>query len=118
MQESPIEDRYDSYINYANRIREIFGLNYALSMFCCAAVRNYRRSYGAEDRPELIAGMRVILLRGERRFTRKTAEDQHLRIGRDDRRQAALPYQRCRTGTRTRSVLLSGCRHHQASGQR
>jgi len=52
LSESPIELRYDSYINYANRIREIFGLNYALSMFCCAAVRNYRRAYyTGEDKP-------------------------------------------------------------------
>src|SRR5258705_8622597 len=42
--ESPLEDRYDSYIKYANSIREVFGLNYALSMFCCAAVRNFRRN--------------------------------------------------------------------------
>jgi deoxycytidylate deaminase len=41
--ESPLEDRYDSYINYANKLREVFGLNYALSMFCCAAARNFRR---------------------------------------------------------------------------
>jgi len=52
LHESPIEDRYDSYINYANRIREIFGLNYALSMFCCAALRNYRRAFhNGEDKP-------------------------------------------------------------------
>lgn len=48
LQETPLEARYDSYINYANRIRQTFGLNYALAMFCCAAVRNFRRQEGAD----------------------------------------------------------------------
>jgi deoxycytidylate deaminase len=43
MTESPLEKRYDSYIRYANRIREILDLPYALAMLCCAAVRNFRR---------------------------------------------------------------------------
>jgi hypothetical protein len=33
--DSPLEDRYDSYIRYANKLREVFGLNYTLE--CCAA---------------------------------------------------------------------------------
>lgn len=41
--ESPLEDRYDSYIRYANKLRHAFGLNYALAMLCCVAVRNFRR---------------------------------------------------------------------------
>jgi hypothetical protein len=41
--DTPLEDRYDSYIKYANKLREVFGLNYTLSMLCCAAVRNFRR---------------------------------------------------------------------------
>lgn len=50
--ETPIDSRYDTYIKYANKLREVFGLNYALAMFCCAAVRNYRRqSVGEEDHP-------------------------------------------------------------------
>lgn len=41
--DSPLEYRYDSYIKYANKLREVFGLNYTLAMLCCAAVRNFRR---------------------------------------------------------------------------
>jgi deoxycytidylate deaminase len=41
--ESPLEQRYDSYIIYANKLREILGIPYALAMMCCTAVRNYRR---------------------------------------------------------------------------
>ncbi len=53
LRESPIEDRYDSYIKCANRIREIFKLNYALAMYCCAAVRHFRRKHrnGEDDLP-------------------------------------------------------------------
>lgn len=43
LKESPLEDRYDSYIKYANGLREVFGFPYALAMLCCAAVRNFRR---------------------------------------------------------------------------
>jgi deoxycytidylate deaminase len=43
LKETPLEDKYDTYINYANKIREILGLPYALAMLCCAAVRNFRR---------------------------------------------------------------------------
>ena len=51
--ESPLEARYDSYIKYANKLREVFGLNYTLSMLCCAAVRNFRRQKNkAETNPE------------------------------------------------------------------
>lgn len=41
--DSPLEERYDSYIKYANKLREVFGLNYTLAMLCCLAVRNFRR---------------------------------------------------------------------------
>lgn len=51
LNDTPIEDRYDSYIKYANELRKVFGLNYALAMFCCAAVRNFRRKFGGEDKP-------------------------------------------------------------------
>ncbi len=43
LKETPVEDKYNSYIIYANKIREILGLPYALAMLCCAAVRNFRR---------------------------------------------------------------------------
>ena len=43
LKELPLEERYDSYINYANEIRKILGLPYALAALCCAAVRNFRR---------------------------------------------------------------------------
>lgn len=43
LQDSPLECRYDSYITYANKIRETLSLMYALAMLCCLAVRNYRR---------------------------------------------------------------------------
>jgi deoxycytidylate deaminase len=43
LKESPVEDRYDSYIRYANRIRDIIGFPYALASLCCLAVRNFRR---------------------------------------------------------------------------
>ena len=38
----------------------------------------------------MIARMRVVLLRRERRFTRKAAENQHARVARQHGRQAAL----------------------------
>jgi deoxycytidylate deaminase len=43
LKDSPLEARYDSYILYANKLREVLGFDYALSMLCCAAVRNFRR---------------------------------------------------------------------------
>ena len=43
LKETPLEEKYDSYIIYANKIREILGFPYALAMLCCAAVRNFRR---------------------------------------------------------------------------
>jgi deoxycytidylate deaminase len=51
--DSPLENRYDSYIKYANKLREVFGLNYALAMLCCVAVRNFRRQKNkGKDDPE------------------------------------------------------------------
>jgi deoxycytidylate deaminase len=43
IKETPLEDRYDAYINYANKLREVMGFPYTLAMLCCAAVRNFRR---------------------------------------------------------------------------
>jgi deoxycytidylate deaminase len=43
LNESPVEVRYDSYIKYANKIRDIIGFPYALASLCCLAVRNFRR---------------------------------------------------------------------------
>lgn len=43
IKEQPLEDRYDTYIKYANKLREQIGLPYSLSILCCAAVRNFRR---------------------------------------------------------------------------
>jgi len=43
LKETPLEDKYDSYIKYANKIREVLEFPYALAMLCCMAVRNFRR---------------------------------------------------------------------------
>jgi deoxycytidylate deaminase len=43
LKESPLDQRYDSYIKYANRIRELIGFPFALASLCCTAVRNFRR---------------------------------------------------------------------------
>lgn len=41
--ETPVESKYDSRIQYANKLRELFESTSVLSMMCCAAVRAYRR---------------------------------------------------------------------------
>jgi len=41
--ETPVETRYHSYIDYANKVRELYGDDAALASLCCAAIRNYRR---------------------------------------------------------------------------
>src|SRR6267154_2436456 len=41
--ESPLEERYDSYIKYANKLRDILEMPHALAALCCTAVRNFRR---------------------------------------------------------------------------
>jgi len=41
--EEPLEDKYDTYIKYANKLREVLGFPYALAMLCCVAVRSFRR---------------------------------------------------------------------------
>jgi deoxycytidylate deaminase len=43
LKESPLETKYDSYIKYANKIRDVLEFPYALAMMCCIAVRNFRR---------------------------------------------------------------------------
>jgi len=40
--ESPVEKRYDTYIRYANRLREIYDSDDALVMLSCLAIRNER----------------------------------------------------------------------------
>ncbi len=44
-----IEARYDTHIKYANKIRELFGLPYVLSLLCCAGVRSFRREINADS---------------------------------------------------------------------
>jgi len=44
LKETPLEDKYDSYIKYANRLREVTELDWGLSVLCCTAVRNFRRN--------------------------------------------------------------------------
>jgi hypothetical protein len=39
----PPEDKYNTHIEWANKIREILDLPYALASLCCGAVRNFRR---------------------------------------------------------------------------
>jgi len=41
--ETPIEKRYDAYIRYANRLREVSENPNVLAMLCCAAIRGHRR---------------------------------------------------------------------------
>src|SRR5471030_1986473 len=48
LKETPIEDKYDSYIKYANRIRELTKFDFALSALCCMAVRTFRRDKRVE----------------------------------------------------------------------
>jgi deoxycytidylate deaminase len=43
LKEAPLEEKYDTYIRYANKLREVIGFPYALAMLCCVAVRNFRR---------------------------------------------------------------------------
>ena len=43
LKERPITDKYDTYIKYANKIRELFGIPSALSALSCVAIRNKRR---------------------------------------------------------------------------
>lgn len=40
--DKPLEDRYDTHIKYANRLRELT-LPSALAIMCCAAIRSFRR---------------------------------------------------------------------------
>lgn len=46
--ETPIEERYDTYIQYANKVRQITELNDALAILCCSAVRAHRRARDAK----------------------------------------------------------------------
>jgi cytidine deaminase len=43
LHKEPTEIRYDNYIKYANRLRELSKSNAVLAMLCCAAIRNHRR---------------------------------------------------------------------------
>ncbi len=73
LNDTNLEDRYDTYIKYANKIRELFRQPYVLATLCSAAVRNFRRSKGATSyikkqayvfdqfkRPEEIALLRQV----------------------------------------------------------
>ena len=67
----------------------------------CARSRARRSAYGSatsgsptivrEQRPEVVARVRVVLARRERGFAGKAAEDQHARVGRQHRRQSPAP---------------------------
>ncbi|MGJ4953641.1 anti-phage dCTP deaminase [Bradyrhizobium sp. HKCCYLS20291] len=46
--ESPLEDRYDTYIKYANKIRDTLEMPHALAALCCTAVRSLRRQETGE----------------------------------------------------------------------
>ena len=81
----------------------------------------------AEERPEVVARMRVVLPRGERRLARKTAEDQHARVAREHRRQAASRRLRrvagaaraaLRGAASAPGVRLRAAAAHHARGQR
>jgi deoxycytidylate deaminase len=41
--DTPTEARYDSYIRYANKLRELYDAPGTLAMVCCAALRGVRR---------------------------------------------------------------------------
>lgn len=43
LREQPLEIRYDTYISYANEIRNRYGMSQVLAMMCCAAIRAHRR---------------------------------------------------------------------------
>ncbi|TXN73916.1 hypothetical protein [Methylobacterium sp. WL8] len=46
LKDTPIEDRYTTHIEYANKFREITGQNGALAMLCCSAISAYRQKKG------------------------------------------------------------------------
>ncbi|TXN10641.1 deoxycytidylate deaminase [Methylobacterium sp. WL122] len=46
LKDTPIEDRYTTHIEYANKFREIKGQNGALAMLCCSAISAYRQKKG------------------------------------------------------------------------
>jgi len=48
LQESPLEERYDSYIRFANKIRDTLEMPHALAALCCTAVRSLRRQETGE----------------------------------------------------------------------
>lgn len=48
LKDSPVEERYDTHIKYANKLREIFEYPSVLSMLCCGALRAYRRKEGGD----------------------------------------------------------------------
>jgi deoxycytidylate deaminase len=43
LKEKPVEDRYDTYIKYANKLREVYRSDDVLAMLCCAAVSAERK---------------------------------------------------------------------------
>ncbi|CAO4173224.1 anti-phage dCTP deaminase [Methylorubrum aminovorans] len=46
LKDAPIEDRYDTHIAYANRLRSLTGDNGALAMLCCSAINAFRQKAG------------------------------------------------------------------------
>ena len=48
LNETPLEERYDSYIKYANKLRDILEMPQAMAALCCTAVRNFRRQETGE----------------------------------------------------------------------
>ncbi|WP_419952519.1 anti-phage dCTP deaminase [Methylobacterium sp.] len=45
----PFEDRYDTHINYANKLREAYKDPGLLGRICCGAIRNYRKNTKGDD---------------------------------------------------------------------
>jgi cytidine deaminase len=43
LKERPFDERYDTYIKYANKIRELFGLPSSLAVLSCIAIKSKRR---------------------------------------------------------------------------
>jgi deoxycytidylate deaminase len=49
LKSAPIDERYDSYIKYANKLRELFKDPSILSTLCSMAARHYRRQHSASE---------------------------------------------------------------------
>lgn len=49
LKDSPFEDRYDTHIKYANKLREVYKDPSLLGRICCGAIRNYRKNTGGRN---------------------------------------------------------------------